>query len=110
MTLLLQPLLASGLDPSFSLAVLIGAYGSVIATALLQFIQIYLGLLTIRVLLTWFPTINWSNPVFSLLSQMTDPYLNLFRGILPAMGGLDFSPWLAFLVLIFAQQAIIQFA
>ena len=31
-------------------------------------------------------------PVFAI----TDPYLNLFRGVLPTFGGLDFSPLLAF--------------
>ena len=34
-------------------------------------------------------------PVF----QITDPYLNLFRGILPPIFGLDLSPILAFVLL-----------
>jgi YggT family protein len=33
-------------------------------------------------------------------STLCDPYLNIFRGIIPPLGGsLDFSPILAFLVL-----------
>lgn len=63
------------------------------------FITIYSYLLIIRVLLTWFPQINWYNQPFAGLSQITDPYLNLFRSIIPAVGGMDFSPILAFLVL-----------
>jgi YggT family protein len=63
------------------------------------FIQIYSYLLLFRVLLTWFPTINWYNQPFSALSQVTDPYLNLFRSIIPPLGGMDFSPILAFLAL-----------
>jgi YggT family protein len=63
------------------------------------FIALYTGLLLIRVLLTWFPTINWYNQPFSALSQITDPYLNLFRSILPPLGGIDFSPMLAILLL-----------
>lgn len=32
-------------------------------------------------------------------STVCDPYLNIFRGIIPPLGGLDLSPILAFLVL-----------
>jgi YggT family protein len=63
------------------------------------FIYLYTVIVILRVLLTWFPTINWGNPPFSILSQLTDPYLNLFRSVLPPLGGMDFSPVLAILVL-----------
>ncbi|MEH2466021.1 YggT family protein [Nostoc sp.] len=68
-------------------------------TTLATFIQIYTALLIIRVLLTWFPTINWYNQPFSALSQITDPYLDLFRRIIPPLGGMDFSPMLAIILL-----------
>ncbi|MBW4634029.1 MAG: YggT family protein [Iphinoe sp. HA4291-MV1] len=70
-------------------------------TTLTTFIQIYTTLLIIRVLLSWFPNINWYNQPFAALSQITDPYLNLFRSIIPPLGGIDFSPILAFLLLSF---------
>jgi YggT family protein len=63
------------------------------------FVSIYIALLVIRILLTWFPTVNWYNQPFSALSQITDPYLNLFRSIIPPLGGMDFSPMLAILAL-----------
>ncbi|WP_414621390.1 YggT family protein [Calothrix sp. CCY 0018] len=66
---------------------------------LLQFVQIYSYLLIGRVLLTWFPQIEWSSQPFAALSQITDPYLNLFRNIIPPLGGIDLSPLLAFLAL-----------
>ncbi|MBN3896156.1 MAG: YggT family protein [Nostoc sp.] len=66
---------------------------------LATFIQIYTLLLIIRVLLTWFPNINWYNQPFAALSQITDPYLNLFRSIIPPLGGMDFSPMLAIILL-----------
>ncbi|MCS7030766.1 MAG: YggT family protein [Gloeomargarita sp. SKYG116] len=65
----------------------------------ISFINIYFVLLILRVLLSWFPTINWYNQPWMTLSQLTDPYLNIFRAILPPLGGIDFSPILAFLVL-----------
>ncbi|BAZ32886.1 hypothetical protein NIES4074_53930 [Cylindrospermum sp. NIES-4074] len=72
---------------------------SLLITVLAQFITYYSFLLIIRVLLTWFPNINWYNQPFAALSQITDPYLNLFRSIIPPLGGMDFSPMLAIILL-----------
>ena len=72
---------------------------SLLANTLATFVQIYLFLMIARVLLSWFPNINWYDPPFSILSQLTDPYLNLFRSIIPPLGGIDFSPIIAFVVL-----------
>ena len=77
-----------------------------ILTTLTTFLGMYLALLFIRVLLTWFPNVNWSSQPFAALSQVTDPYLNVFRSIIPPMGGMDFSPMLAFLVLSLLQRAM----
>ena len=68
--------------------------------------QIFSFLLLIRVLLTWFPSIDWNNGALSALCSLTDPYLNIFRGIIPPIGGFDISSILAFLVLNVIQQAL----
>lgn len=78
-----------------------------LATTLSTFLQIYLVLMIFRVLLSWFPNINWYDPPFSILSQLTDPYLNLFRSIIPPLGGIDFSPMIAFFVLQFGSQILL---
>jgi YggT family protein len=62
-----------------------------------MFFQIYFALLLVRILLSWFPNVDWSNPIFATISQLTDPYLNLFRSIIPPIGGLDLSSILAIL-------------
>ncbi|HEY9655857.1 MAG TPA: YggT family protein [Thermosynechococcaceae cyanobacterium] len=67
----------------------------------------YLALLFIRILLSWFPNINWFDPPFSILSQLTDPYLNIFRSIIPPLGGLDFSAILALLLLQVVQSTVL---
>jgi YggT family protein len=77
----------------------------ILSTAV-SFISIYLALLFIRVLLTWFPNVRWENQPFAALSQVTDPYLNLFRSILPPMGGIDFSPMLGFMALSLLRTAL----
>ncbi|MEM7065318.1 MAG: YggT family protein [Cyanobacteria bacterium P01_B01_bin.77] len=77
-----------------------------IPQTLATFLGIYGALLIVRVLLTWFPNVDWSNPAFSALSQITDPYLNLFRSIIPPLGGLDFSAMLAIFLLFFVQDQL----
>ncbi|MBE9124168.1 MULTISPECIES: YggT family protein [Microcoleaceae] len=78
-----------------------------LATTLSTFLQIYTFLMIARVLLSWFPNINWYDPPFSILSQLTDPYLNLFRSIIPPLGGIDFSPLIAFFLLQFGSEFLI---
>jgi YggT family protein len=70
-----------------------------LTSTLATFLQIYFVLLIIRILLSWFPQVNWFDPPFSILSQLTDPYLNIFRSFIPPLGGIDFSAILAILLL-----------
>ncbi|MDV2995406.1 MULTISPECIES: YggT family protein [Cyanophyceae] len=77
-----------------------------LVNTLATFIQIYSVLIIIRVLLTWFPSIDWYNQPFAALSQITDPYLNLFRSIIPPLGGIDISPILAILLLNLAGSLV----
>ncbi|HEY9794264.1 MAG TPA: YggT family protein [Leptolyngbyaceae cyanobacterium] len=69
-------------------------------------LNIYLLLIFVRILLTWFPTVEWMNQVASGLSPITDPYLNVFRSFIPPIGGLDLSPFLAIFVLQFVAQIL----
>ncbi|KAE8712514.1 P-type ATPase of 2 isoform 1 [Hibiscus syriacus] len=63
-----------------------------------KFLKHYNTLLIVRLVLTWFP--NSPPAIVSPLSTLCDPYLNIFRGIIPPLGGtLDLSPILAFIVL-----------
>ncbi|KEF42790.1 MAG: membrane protein [Cyanobium sp. CACIAM 14] len=73
---------------------------------LAQTLSIYLVVLLARVLLSWFPNLDWSNPVLSSVSAITDPYLNAFRGIIPPLGGLDLSALLAFIALQLMQSLL----
>lgn len=63
-----------------------------------NFLSIYNVVITVRVLLSWFPQaqgVAVLQPVFAV----TDPYLNLFRGLIPPIGGFDLSPLAAFFLL-----------
>ncbi len=71
-----------------------------------QTLEIYSLVLIVRVLLSWFPNLDWSNPVLTTVSSITDPYLNAFRGIIPPLGGLDLSAILAFIALSLMQNLL----
>ena len=68
-------------------------------TTVANFINLYLILIIIRILLSWFQTVDWAYRIISFLAPITDPYLNLFRSFIPPLGGIDLSPILAILVL-----------
>ncbi|BBN05432.1 YggT family protein [Marchantia polymorpha subsp. ruderalis] len=70
----------------------------VITSGIFSFLNIYNTLLITRLVLTWFP--NPPAIIANPLSTICDPYLNIFRGIIPPLGGsIDLSPILAFLAL-----------
>mmetsp|Transcript_11147 Transcript_11147/g.21269 ORF Transcript_11147/g.21269 Transcript_11147/m.21269 type:complete len:185 (-) Transcript_11147:332-886(-) len=91
----------AGKNGSAPLAMAIPGYGvaeQVFVGGFANFLQIYNLVITARILLSWFPQaagIGALQPVYAI----TDPYLNLFRGIIPPVFGLDLSPLLAFFVL-----------
>lgn len=67
----------------------------------------YFLLIIIRIFLTWIPSIDWYSQPFRSIAEVTDLYLNIFRRIIPPIGGLDFSPIIALLVLEFIQRLIV---
>ena len=70
-------------------------------------ITVYVVLIFIRILISWIPRIPY-NPVLraiiTFVSDVTDPYLNLFRRFIPPIrlgpGALDLSPIVAVFVLL----------
>ncbi|KAF7152994.1 hypothetical protein RHSIM_Rhsim01G0073700 [Rhododendron simsii] len=73
---------------------------AVIAAGLARWLEIYSCVLLIRVLLSWFPNMPWEKQPLSAVRDLCDPYLSLFRGIIPPLfNSLDVSPILAFLLL-----------
>ncbi|HYI80198.1 MAG TPA: YggT family protein [Thermoleophilaceae bacterium] len=70
-------------------------------------ILVYVVLIVIRILMSWIPRMpynRWLNMVLTFVTDVTDPYLNLFRRFIPPLriggGGLDLSPTIAIFVLL----------
>ena len=47
------------------------------------------------------------NPVVRFLIQVTDPILSRMRRVIPAMGGIDLSPMILILAIIFLQSFLV---
>ena len=71
------------------------------------FFSFYSLIMVLRIFLTWIPNIDWESQPFRLLSILVDPYLNIFRRFVPPIGGLDFSPIIAFFVLSIIYKILI---
>lgn len=79
---------------------------SYIAAKLFYF---YYLLLIIRIFLTWLPNIDWQQQPFYALRSITDPFLNIFRNVIPPIGMLDVSPILAIILLMVLQGVVCGF-
>eukprot|EP00450_Noctiluca_scintillans_P037833 CAMPEP_0194542782 /NCGR_PEP_ID=MMETSP0253-20130528/84645_1 /TAXON_ID=2966 /ORGANISM="Noctiluca scintillans" /LENGTH=103 /DNA_ID=CAMNT_0039389455 /DNA_START=350 /DNA_END=661 /DNA_ORIENTATION=+ len=78
--------------------------GMMLRLTTLNFCKIYMAMLVLRITIMWFPNLNpYRQPFYSMM-QLTDPYLNLFRGWMPPVFGMDLSAILAFVVI----QAVID--
>mmetsp|Transcript_10511 Transcript_10511/g.28873 ORF Transcript_10511/g.28873 Transcript_10511/m.28873 type:complete len:218 (+) Transcript_10511:50-703(+) len=65
----------------------------ILTKAVASFIKLYLLLLFVRVLLSWFPTFTkWEEQPWSALRQVTDPYLKLFSGLVRSLISATVSP------------------
>jgi YggT family protein len=74
---------------------------------------VYFVLIFIRILLSWIPRMPyypWLRAIVDFVHQVTDPYLNIFRRIIPPLGGggfaIDISPILAIVILIVGRVVV----
>ena len=81
------------------------------ASSLEQFVHVFISIY-ILVLLAYILT-SWIRPAHSptfdrvrgRLAEVSEPYLRIFRRIVPPLGPIDLSPILGILVLVFADRA-----
>ncbi|QQE64183.1 YggT family protein [Leptolyngbya sp. BL0902] len=78
--------------------------------SLANFVALYLLVLLLRVIWSWVPTVNWENPVLSVMRQLTDPYIACFRAVIPPIAGMDLSASFAILALAIVQNVLDRIA
>ena len=78
-----------------------------IKNAIYNLFYFYEILIIVRIFMTWIPTINWEAQPTKTVRIITDAWLDLFRRFIPPVGGLDFSPIIAIIVLQVLQTVIV---
>ena len=76
--------------------------------------SVYLILILINILLSWVPRIPYNRALYAVVNfiqEVTNPYLSLFRRLIPPLGGggmaIDLSPILAVILLVVARGLIV---
>jgi YggT family protein len=79
--------------------------------AIARVIEIFLGifwwLLLVRVLVSWVSPSPF-NPLVQFLYRTTEPILDPIRRFLPMMGMIDFSPIIAFILIVFLRSFLVK--
>ena len=68
---------------------------------------LYMWLIIIRALISWVNPDPW-NPIVQFLARATDPVLIVIRRRVGILGGIDVSPIVAILLIMFLQYAVVQ--
>jgi YggT family protein len=75
---------------------------------------VYIILILLNILISWIPRMPyrpWLRVVLDFITETTNPYINLFRRVLPPIGGggmaIDLSPMIALIVLFVARAIIV---
>ena len=74
------------------------------------FVTVYALVIFLYILASWLrlPYSPWLNRIQRFLYDVSEPYLRLFRRLLPSFGPLDLSPMIAIIVLIILGQVAIR--
>lgn len=78
-----------------------------LATIISYILTIYMWIIIIRALISWVNPDPY-NPVVRFLYQITEPVLYPIRRRLPFMGGIDLSPIVVLLIIVFLQAFLVK--
>jgi YggT family protein len=75
--------------------------------------EVYIIVLVVYVLLNMMfsfglrpPYSRWTDVVLGFLKDVSDPYLRIFRRVIPTLGMIDLSPMIAIIVLVFLDRIL----
>jgi YggT family protein len=74
------------------------------------FVAVYILLIFAYILTSWIrlPYSPWLNRIQRFLYDVCEPYLRIFRRIVPQIGPLDLSPMVAVVVLLVVQRVVVS--
>ncbi len=74
-----------------------------------RLVEAYSMIIFVYVIMSWFPSRNGIiGDIYTVLGRVCDPYLDLFRKLIPPIGGMvDVTPIIALLVLQFGSYLLL---
>jgi uncharacterized protein YggT (Ycf19 family) len=96
------------MGPGASFGLLLDAISSV-QQFISVFVAVYTIVILVYILMSWvrLPYSPWLNRLQRFLYDVCEPYIRLFRRILPPLGPLDLSPMIALIVLWALRQVLL---
>jgi YggT family protein len=85
---------------------MLGNFLMAIAKLINFVLSAYIWIVIARAVITWVNADPY-NPIVRFLCQVTDPVLMRIRRYVPIMGGLDLSPMVLILIIIFLQSFLV---
>ena len=82
-----------------------------IKSLIISLTNVYTTIIFVYVIMSWIPNVTSGviGQVYDILGKICDPYLNLFKRLIPPIGGVvDITPIIALLVLQLAVQFIVR--
>ena len=78
-----------------------------IAVILNMLLQLYMWVVIARAVISWVNPDPY-NPIVQFLHRATDPLLYKVRRFMPDFGGIDFSPIIVIMAIVFLQSFLVQ--
>lgn len=78
-----------------------------VATILDYVLWLYMWVIIARALISWVNPDPW-NPIVQFLNRATEPVLTPIRGMIGVRIGMDLSPMIVILIIIFLQKAVVE--
>jgi YggT family protein len=69
------------------------------------FLTVYTWIIILRCILSFLPDVG--NPLTKIINVLTDPVVLPLRKLFPVVGGMDFSPMVAFILIQMLQRLVI---
>ena len=86
----------------------VGNFLGALASVLQMLLSVYMWIIVIRALISWVNPDPY-NPIVQFLRSATDPLLYRVRQWIPInFGGIDFSPLIVILGIVFLQRFLVQ--
>ena len=82
--------------------------GYTIARVFIRLVDLYQLLIIVWCVMSWIPRGNETiERIRSAVGTIVEPYLSIFRSLIPSVSGIDFSPIIAIVVLNVVERLVV---